>query len=48
VRQTLLKRLQKLGLKKADITPEMIELERAKLEGARTIGEFKKMAKGQS
>jgi len=48
VRQTLLKRLQKLGLKKADITPEMIELERAKLEGVRTIGEFKKMAKGQS
>ncbi|MCX5825646.1 MAG: hypothetical protein NTY86_19700 [Deltaproteobacteria bacterium] len=44
-RQTLLQRLRKMGVKKDDITPEMIELERAKLEGVRTLREYKKRTK---
>jgi len=34
-----------MGVKKEDITPEMIELERVKLEGVRTLREFKKITK---
>jgi hypothetical protein len=45
VRQTILQRLRKIGVKKEDVTPEMIELERAKLEGVRTLREVKKMTK---
>ena len=45
VRQTILQRLRKMGVKKEDITPEMIELERVKLEGVRTLREFKKITK---
>ena len=46
VRQTILQRLRRMGVKKEDITADMIELERAKLEGVRTLRESKKMTKG--
>ena len=44
-RQTILQRLRKMSVKKEDITPEMIEIEKAKLEGVRTLREFKKLKK---
>ena len=46
-RQTILRRLQAAGIKKEDVTPEMIELERAKLEGVRTLREVKKITKSK-
>jgi hypothetical protein len=36
-----------MGVENEDITAEMIELERAKLEGVRTLRELKKVTKGQ-
>ncbi len=41
VRQVILGRLRKLGITKDDITPDMIALERAKLEGVRMLRQIK-------
>lgn len=46
-RRTLLQTLRKMGIQKEDITADMIELQRAKLEGVRTLREFKKVTKRQ-
>ena len=48
VRQTILQTLRKLGVEKEDITAEMIELQRVKLEGVRILRKSKRMTKGQS
>lgn len=42
VRQTLLQRLRKLGIEEEDITPEMMQMERVKLESVRTLRKLKK------
>lgn len=47
-RKTIFQRLRKMGIEKQDITPEMIELEKMKLEGVRTLKKLKKLTKGQS
>lgn len=44
-RQTLIQRLRKFRIEKEDITNEMIEVERAKLEGVRTLRAFKRKIK---
>ncbi len=50
VRQAIFQRLHRLdiGFKKEDITVDMIELERAKLEGVRTLREVKKIRKDKA
>ncbi len=50
VRQTILQRLRRsdMGFKKEDITADMIEMERAKLEGVRTLREVKKITKDKA